>query len=179
MAISSEDLKFPIGRYTSPETITATLLKDWLDDLASLPHRLKNVLNGLSDEQLDMPYRPGGWTVRQLVHHLADSHLNAHCRIRLALTENSPTIKPYEQDEWAKLPDVLTMPVNHSLEILSGLHARWVFLIKNLNGQELNKSFVHPEHGKTFSVADMVGMYVHHGNNHLAQIEALKKRMDW
>ena len=174
-----QQLKYPIGGYKRPEVITPGIRENWIREIATLPGRLEAALAGWTDEQLDTPYRSGGWTVRQLVHHIADSHLNAHCRIRLALTEDKPTIKPYKQDEWVKLADVQSLPVSYSLDIVRGLHARWAFLLKNLNDNELQRSFVHPEHGTSFTVEGMIGLYAWHGNHHLAHIVELGKRNGW
>jgi hypothetical protein len=148
-------------------------------EIETLPLRLEAALAGWSDQQLDTPYRPGGWTVRQTVHHLADSHINAFCRLRLALTEEQPVIKPYDQNEWAKLADVKELPVQVSLDILKGLHARWTFLLKTLSEGEFQRSYVHPEYAKTYSVEEMVAVYAHHGNHHLAHITSLKERNGW
>jgi hypothetical protein len=148
-------LKYPIGAYKRPEVITDGIRENWIDEIASLPGRLEAALSGWADEQLDTPYRPGGWS---------------------ALTEENPTIKPYNQDEWAELPDVLLLPVSHSFDIIRGLHARWVFLLKRLNASDLQRTLVHPEHGKVFTVEDLIGQYAWHGNHHLAHITELTKR---
>ena len=176
---SLEQLQYPIGRYRRPDVITKDHLQSWSEEIAALPGLLEAALDGWPDEQLDTPYRPGGWTVRQLVHHIADSHMNAHCRLRLALTEEQPTIKPYEQDGWVKLADADQMPVSHSLGIVRGVHARWAFLLKNLEANQLQRTFVHPEHGKVFTVEEMNGLYAWHGKHHVAHITELKKRMKW
>ncbi|MEK7257648.1 MAG: YfiT family bacillithiol transferase [Bacteroidota bacterium] len=173
-----EHLQFPIGRYVKPDVFTKSYFETSIADIESLPARLEATLTGWSDEQLDTPYRPGGWTVRQLVHHLADSHINAFVRIHLALTEDNPTIKPYEQDDWVKLPDA-RMPIGVSLDVLRGLHARWAFLLKSLSEEQWKRTFFHPESQKIFAVEEMAGVYAHHGNNHLAQIEGLKAREGW
>lgn len=176
--MSNEKLKFPLGRYRAPNEITEALRSEWISQIATLPGRLETALAQLNDAQLDTPYRPGGWTVRQVVHHLADSHLNAYTRFKLALTELRPTIKPYEQDDWAKLPDT-GLPIGPSLDVLRGLHARWAFLLKNLDEAELARTYLHPEHGKEFSVDVTISMYAHHGDNHLAQITGLRERNGW
>ncbi len=174
-----EQLKYPIGQFTEPEVITPGIREKWIEDISSLPGRLETALAGWTDDQLDTPYRPGGWTVRQLVHHLADSHQHAHCRIRLALTEEQPVIKPYDQDAWIQLADVQSLPVIDSLNILRGVHARWAFLLKKLDVQALQRTFIHPEHGKSFTVENTIGTYAWHGNHHLAHITGLKERMGW
>lgn len=172
-------LQYPIGQYRQPDPITPEHLQSWTRQIAGLPGRLEAALTGLTDAQLDTPYRPGGWTVRQLVHHIADSHLNACCRVRLALTEDSPNIKPYDQDEWVKLPDAMTLPVGPSLNIIRGVHARWAFLLSNLDGTGFLRSFVHPEYGTVFTIASATGLYAWHGGHHLAHILELKKRNGW
>ena len=176
--MAHEKLIYPIGRYRKPENITDGLRRQWVASIATLPGKLEAALAGMTDAQLDTPYRPEGWTVRQLVHHIADSHLNAFARFRLALTEDNPTIKPYEQEDWAKLPDV-GMPVQPSLDLLRGLHARWAFMLQNLEPEELSRTYHHPEHNKSFSVDETIAMYAHHSDNHLAQITGLRERMGW
>lgn len=173
-----EKLKFPVGRFRLPDVITESIRNEWISQITTLPDRLEAALNGMADEKLETPYRPGGWTVRQLVHHIADSHMNAFIRFRLALTEEKPTIKPYEEKNWAKISDA-KMPVAPSLDILRGLHARWAFMLRNLDEAELKKTFIHPEHGQSFTVDETIGSYAHHGENHLAQITGLKERMGW
>ena len=173
-------LKYPIGKYARPDNITDVILTQWISDIETLPQRLTDSLQHLNDEQLDTPYRPDGWTVRQLVHHIADSHLNAHTRIRLALTELSPAIRPYDQDEWGKLPDANRLPVSYSLSIINGLHARWAYLLKQLKTDDLLRKWLHPEYGETYDVYDLIGMYAWHGDHHLAQINGLfKQREGW
>ncbi|MCB0520843.1 MAG: putative metal-dependent hydrolase [Lewinellaceae bacterium] len=170
-----EQLKYPIGKYKHPDFVTASMRHDWINRIAALPQKLEAVVQSKTEAQLDTPYRPGGWTVRQVVHHLADSHLNAHCRIRLALTEDHPTIKPYDQDKWAVLEDVKKLPVWPSLHILQGLHARWAFLLNSLDELHFQREFVHPEYGKTYTIDWMTGLYAWHGEHHLAQIANLKE----
>jgi GNAT superfamily N-acetyltransferase len=173
-----ERLKYPIGRHHKPGAITPAMRNAWLDDLDTLPDRLEAALSGLSDKQLDTNYRPGGWTLRQLVHHIADSHINAHCRLRWALTEASPIIKPYEEKEWSKLPDA-TLPVAASLSIIRGIHYRWVHLLKSLNNNGLERFYVHPADQKTYTLTDQLALYAWHSNHHLAHITRLRERRGW
>ena len=174
-----EELKYPIGKFSMPEKTNKAMHQVWLNDLAILPGRLESETATLNDKQLDTPYRPGGWTTRQLVHHIADSHLNAFCRIKLTLTEDSPTIKPYEEGAWAAMSDYTSLPIDSSLNILRGLHPRMVYVLKNLSDEAFQKYYVHPEYGKTYSLEAVLGLYAWHSNHHLSHILALKKRMDW
>ena len=148
-----------------------------IDELAGLPARLEEVIAGLSNAQLDTPYREGGWTVRQVVHHLADSHINAFVRAKLMLTEEHPTLKPYQQDRWAELVDV-QLPVAPSLAILRGLHERWVVLLRSLPEAAWSRTAHHPENGE-MTLDDILRLYARHGSTHAAQIEALRARMGW
>ncbi len=174
-----EDLRFPIGRFVSPDKITSENVHSYLNDITTLPQRLREEVHHLIDEQLDTPYREGGWTVRQVVHHLADSHMNSLIRFKLALTEEHPTIKPYFEERWAELEDSKTMPIEPALKMLEGIHARWVFLIQKAEPALLQRTFVHPQHGKVFRLDENLALYAWHGNHHLAHIKALKKRKGW
>ena len=174
-----EKLKYPIGKFSMPDHPLTSMHQEWLNDLATLPGRLESDVATMSEEQLDTPYRPEGWTCRQVVHHLADSHLNAFCRIKLTLTEKNPTIKPYHEGAWAEMSDYKNLPIGHSLEILRGLHVRMVHILKNLSSEELKKYYVHPEYGKTYTLETVMALYAWHCNHHLAHITELKKRMGW
>ncbi len=174
-----EKLKYPIGRFSMPESPSEDMHRRWINDLAALPGRLESAVATMNDEQLDTPYRPEGWTSRQVVHHMADSHLNAFCRIKLTLTEESPTIKPYYEGAWAKMSDYTNLPISHSLEILRGLHVRMVHILKSLTQDDLKKYYVHPEYGKTYTLESVMALYAWHCNHHLAHITELKKRMGW
>jgi hypothetical protein len=147
--------------------------------IAAAPAALRAAVAGLSDAQLDTPYRPGGWTVRQVVHHVPDSHLNAYVRIRLALTEDTPTIKPYEEARWAELPDARTLPIEVSLALLEGLHARWVGLLGGLGPADGARQFHHPEHGRLITVDELIAMYAWHGEHHVAHVTSLRARNGW
>lgn len=174
-----EQLKYPIGKFEKPTTITKDLLLKWISDISSFPARIKKEVNGLSDEQLDTPYRPDGWTIRQVVHHCADSHMNSLIRLKLALTEDQPTIRPYYEDRWAKLSDSKNMPIESSLKMIEGIHDRWTVLLNNLTEVEYGRIFIHPEHGKTFRIDENIGVYAWHCNHHLAHIQETKSRNNW
>ena len=174
-----EKLRYPIGKFTAPETFTSNYIKDNIAAIASFPERLKEAVLGLNESQLDTPYRTSGWTVRQVVHHCADSHMNCYIRLKWTLTEDNPTIKFYYEDRWSELHDNRTMPIAPTLALLEGLHYRIVYLLKNLSAAELEKTFVHPEHGKQYSISEIIGLYSWHGNHHLAHIKALAQREGW
>jgi len=172
------DLKYPIGRYQAPTTISVDQRSAWIEEMANLPANLTKAISGLSDAQLDTPYRPGGWTVRQVVHHIPDSHMNSYVRFRLALTENSPLIKPYEEAAWAELADAKNAPVAPSLAILEGLHARFVLMLRSLSAADFARTFRHPEVGEN-RLDWTLGLYAWHSRHHVAQITALRTRQAW
>ncbi len=174
-----EQWKYPIGRFQSPKTFTPQLLKKWIDQIDLLPTKLSEVVRDWSDEQLDTPYRPGGWTVRQLIHHIADSHLNSYLRFKWALTEDNPTIKPYDEKAWAKETEASTAPVGVSLDLLAALHRRWVLVMKNLSDPDLERCYIHPEMGTAIPLNVNVAHYAWHSEHHLAQIIKLKKSKNW
>ena len=174
-----EKLKFPVGKFVKPTHFTAEILRRYISDIETFPQRLKFEVEKLTDEQLTTEYRPGGWTIRQVVHHCADSHMNCLIRFKLTLTEEKPTIKPYLEDRWAELPDTKTMPVEPSLKLLEGLHARWVVLLKSLSQLDLKKTVVHPQHDKEFALDELMGLYAWHCNHHLAHVTTLKERKGW
>ena len=169
----TRDPRYPIGPWRTPETVDAAAIAAALDALAALPGELAAAAAELPDSRLDRPYRDGGWTLRQVVHHVADSHLNAYCRHRLALTETRPTICPYDQDAWSGLPDARTLPVAASLAILDGLHARWTALLRPLGRAEFEREFLHPERpGAPWRLGESVLHYAWHGRHHTGQILA-------
>jgi hypothetical protein len=174
-----ETLKYPIGHFVKPAHFTLEIISKCISDIETFPMRLRMETAHLSQEQLDTQYRPQGWTIRQVVHHCADSHMNSIIRFKLTLTEDKPTIKPYHEERWAELADSRTLPIGPSLQLLEGLHARWVVLLKSLTEEELHKSFIHPEHGKVTRLDENIGIYAWHCNHHLAHITTLKKRMGW
>lgn len=149
-----------------------------IQKIAELPTQIRETVKGLTDDQLDTPYREGGWTVRQVVHHLADSHVNGYARFRHLITEDHPTLKPYDQDQWAKLPDYYDLPLEPSFAILSGLHQRWAYMLANLEQSVWGKSCYHPEDGE-LSLDDLLEAYSNHGEKHIGHINALKEKMNW
>lgn len=174
------DLRYPIGRFELPAQLTTPERSALIDTIAATPAALRVAVRGLSDTQLDTPYRPGGWTVRQVVHHVPDSHLNSYVRFRLALTEEQPTIKPYDEARWAELPDAKGPLVAESLALLEALHARWVSLLRAMTPAEFARTLVHPERpGAPMSLDTMVALYAWHGRHHVAHITALRERMGW
>ncbi len=177
-ASTTADLRYPIGRYTPPANITARERSDWLSELEALPASLRLAIDNLNDEQLDTPYRPGGWTVRQVVHHLPDSHLNSYIRFRLALTEKSPTIKPYEEAAWAELSDAKSAPIEMSLMLAEALHQRWLMLLRSLSEEDFSRTFRHPEMGE-IRLDWTLGLYAWHSRHHVAQILNVRKRNGW
>jgi uncharacterized damage-inducible protein DinB len=175
-----ENLKYPIGQFQKPEKITVKDLGIWIKDIQNLPNDLKKTVSKLSDAQLDTPYRPDGWTVRQVIHHLADSHINAYTRFKLAMTEENPSIKPYEEALWAELEDGKNAPIALSITLLTVLHKRWVIFLKSVDKKTwAKKSYFHPESKKTSPLSEIIGLYSWHGRHHLAQIKALIERENW
>ncbi|MEH7110601.1 MULTISPECIES: YfiT family bacillithiol transferase [Bacillaceae] len=171
------DERYPIGKFQFDGEITGVITKDWISEIESLPALLREAVSSLDDNQLDTPYRNGGWTVRQVVHHVADSHMNAYVRFKLALTEENPVIKPYNEGKWAELPDY-SLPIEISLTLLETLHKRWVKLLHSLNPEDMKKTFVHPESGE-ITVGKNIGIYAWHGRHHLAHITSLISRKGW
>lgn len=174
-----EKLKFPIGKFEAPATYTSEYISDKIEEIATFPERIKKETLHLNEEQLDTPYRPGGWTVRQVIHHCAESHMNCFIRIKWALTENNPVIKAYDETLWSELPDNLKMPILPTLNLLEGLHYRLAFIMKNLSETDLEKSFIHPENNSEYRIKQIIGTYAWHGNHHLAHITNLKKYKNW
>ncbi|MBA2610625.1 MAG: bacillithiol transferase BstA [Bacteroidetes bacterium] len=174
-----EELKYPVGQYKKPASFTKEILENAISVIEQFPKKIKQEVEHLSDEQLDTPYRPEGWTIRQVVHHCADSHMNAHIRLKLALTETTPIIKPYTEALWAELEDTKNFPIHSSLIIIEGVHARWTAVLKNMSDIDFNRNFIHPEKGRTLSLHESTDMYAWHCNHHLAHITGLKKRKNW
>lgn len=172
------DLRYPLGKFSPRESVEDTLRHQLIQQIADAPANVRAAVNGLSDRQLDTPYREGGWTVRQVVHHLADSHLNAYTRTRLTLTESEPTVKPYEEKLWAELLDARTGPIEPSLQILESLHVRWVMLLRSLQPSDFSRRFRHPVSGMR-NLDWLLQLYSWHGRHHVAHIESLKERMKW
>jgi hypothetical protein len=174
---ASPDPRYPIGKFSRSAANVANH-KTAIATLAALPENLRSAVQGLNEQQLDTPYREGGWTVRQLVHHVADSHINAYVRVRLALTEDWPTIKTYEEKIWATLADARTAHVDLSLELLSALHQRWVLLLESLTEDQWQRGYTHPDHGRQ-TLAEAIAMYDWHSRHHVAHVTALRKRKGW
>ena len=174
-----EQLRYPIGTYRIPETITQEQREEWISILEHLPNRLEALVTPLSEEQLETPYRPEGWTVRQLVHHISDSHHHSYIRFKWALTEDNPVIKPYFEKEWSKLFDARTAPIQMSLDHLKAVHAKLVYLLKGLSLEQLQKKFTHPDGDEETTLDENIGRYAWHGSHHYAHIENLIKREDW
>jgi DinB superfamily len=172
------DLRFPIGKFHYDGPPSEEQKKAFLDDIAATPANLRTAVKGLSEAQLDTPYRPGGWTVRQVVHHLPDSHMNSYVRFKLALTEDEPTIKPYAEDRWAELADSKATPIEVSLTLLDSLHDRWVRLLRSLSPEDWKKTFRHPVLG-TMDLEKALAIYAWHGRHHVAHITELRKQKSW
>ncbi|MFL5381101.1 MAG: YfiT family bacillithiol transferase [Longimicrobiaceae bacterium] len=173
-----DDPRYPVGRYTPPDEITAEQRKVWIGQIAEAPAKLRDAVRGLSDEQLDTPYRDGGWTVRQVVHHVPDSHMNAFVRFKLALTEDTPAIKTYDEAEWARLPDVRETPIETSLTLLDALHERWLHLLRAMDEEQWQRAFRHPEWGE-IRIDQTLGLYAWHGRHHVAHVTGLRERQGW
>lgn len=168
--MSMEQLQYPIGRPDRRSPLDAPSRAAKIDQIAALPAELREAVAGLSEDQLDRNYREGGWTVRQLVHHLADSHINAFCRFRLGVTEEHPTIRPYDEAAWARLPDVAATPIEASLGILDGVHARLAALLRGLPAEAFARTVFHPEGERTLTLDELLGEYSWHGRHHIAHI---------
>jgi len=163
------DLRYPIGQFQIPKEVTSKQVQEWIEDIRLLPKQLEEALSGATEQALAKSYRENGWTVLQLVHHIADSHMNSYIRFKLALTEDEPTIKPYNEAEWAMLPDS-EMPIATSLKLIESLHERWVYLLTSLTDKQLQRAFNHPDSGLT-TLAEAIGLYAWHGKHHLAHIQ--------
>jgi DinB superfamily len=172
------DLRYPVGKY-EPQPFSADLKEAWLKDIKFLPQAVENAILNLDKAQLETPYREGGWTVHQLVHHLADSHINAYCRFKLGLTEESPTIRPYEEKLWAELDDVKHLPVNISITLLYALHTRWYETMRHLGDTTWQRAIIHPEQDRPMTLWHLLGMYAWHGRHHVAHITCLRQRNHW
>jgi hypothetical protein len=176
---SLEHLRFPIGRFTYQGPLSPAQRLDCIARIEAAPAVIRRAASSLSEGQLDTPYREGGWTVRQVVHHVPDSHLNAYTRFRLALTEPVPTIRPYHEDRWAELPDARHAPIDLSLALLDALHRRWVLLLRSLGPADWERRYLHPEHGREWALDEVLAMYAWHGEHHAAHITRLRDRMGW
>ncbi len=173
-----EELRYPIGKFQYNADEAKQNRAALIEKIAEVPAKLRNAVNGLSEEQLQTPYRPAGWTVKQTVHHVADSHMNSFVRFKLALTETIPPVKPYEESLWAELPDGKDVPVEFSLMLIEGLHKRWETLLRSLKDDDFGRQLTHPEHG-LIDLNYLVALYAWHGEHHIAHITNLRQRMNW
>jgi hypothetical protein len=177
--VRETDLRYPIGKFSFDSPIDDADCPILIAAIAEAPGALRAAVSGLTREQLDTPYRPGGWRVKQVVHHLPDSHMNAYVRFKLALTENEPTIKTYEEAAWAELTDSRRVPIEVSLDLLDALHLRWVVLLRSMGPVDFARGLVHPEHGRVLTLKQMLGLYAWHGRHHVAHIASLRQREGW
>jgi hypothetical protein len=178
MTTTATDPRYPIGKYEA-QPFSEKLWKEWLMDVSNLPQHMENAILNLDQAQLDTPYRDGGWTVKQVVHHVADSHMNAYIRFKLGLTEDNPTIKPYDEAAWAEMADTKNLPINISLTILHAVHRRWDEILKNMSREDLDRTVFHPEHKKQFTLWQFLGLYSWHSRHHVAHITSLREKMKW
>lgn len=174
----NEELKYPIGKYIA-QPFSEKLLGEWLTDIRNLPQHLEHSILNLDEAQLNTAYREGGWTLQQVVHHVADSHINAYTRFKLALTEDNPTIRPYDEVAWAEMNDTKNLPINISVTLLYALHARWYEILRHLSEADLNRTIYHPEHKKEMTLWFLLGMYAWHCRHHTAHVTSLRERMGW
>lgn len=172
------DLRYPIGQY-EPQPFSKELKESWLADIKFLPQAIEHAITNLDEAQLHTPYREGGWTVHQLVHHVADSHMNAYIRFKLGYTEDKPTIRPYEEKLWAVTADVQNLPINISITLLHALHKRWHDFLLSFTDQDFQRTIYHPEHKKEFTLWHLLGMYAWHSRHHTAHITELRNRINW
>lgn len=173
------DLRYPVGRFDWDAPISQADYPILIATIAETPGALRSAVAGLSRDQLETRYRPGGWTVKQVVHHVPDSHLNAYTRFKLALTEDEPTIKPYNESAWAELADSRRVPIEVSLELLDALHLRWVTVLRSMDAADFQRGLRHPERGQVLTLQQMLGLYAWHGRHHVAHITSLRKREGW
>lgn len=172
----STDLQYPIGQFNKPAIIKEKHIKSWIQDLEELPKKVTELANNLNANQLEMRYRKGGWTARQVIHHLHDSHHHGYIRFKWTLTENSPIIKAYYEDRWAELFDSTSAPIQLSLNLLDALHAKWVYFLKGLSLEDLQQYFIHPEGNVKITLAEDIGIYAWHGNHHLAHLQIIASK---
>ncbi|TPN85402.1 YfiT family bacillithiol transferase [Aquimarina algicola] len=169
------DAKYPIGKFECPINITQDHIQKWILDIEELPSKIINLVSGFTEEQLETSYRENGWTARQLIHHIHDSHHHGYIRFKWAMTENNPVIKAYNEVLWAELFDAKQAPIELSLDMIKALHAKWVYFLKGLSPDDLQKTFIHPEGDVTLSLAEDIGIYSWHGNHHLAHLKIISK----
>jgi len=174
-----EKLKYPIGKVEIPSEITEDKLNEWIQIIEEFPNKIEHLVNNLSENQLDSIYRKNGWTIRQVVHHCADSHMNSYIRFKWTLTEDKPVIKAYFEERWAEIFDSKSAPINLSLNSIKSVHAKWVYLLKGLTSEDLKKEFIHPVSNEAVSLAKNIGIYSWHCNHHYAHIYNLLERKNW
>jgi hypothetical protein len=174
-----ELLRYPIGKFKSPVSISNDDIKRWIDYLKIFPQKMRDAVTDLNDAQLDTPYRDGGWTIRQVVHHVPDSHMNAYIRFKLALTEDNPVIKPYMEDRWAELPDSKSAPIAASLNMLESIHVRWMYVVEHMSSADFKRTFHNPESKVTRTLEVVLSLYDWHAKHHLSHVTELRKRMNW
>jgi hypothetical protein len=172
------DPRYPIGKFAMPASVTSALRQSAIERIAETPGNIRAAVKGLSESQLETPYREGGWTIRQVVHHVPDSHVNAYVRLKLALTESAPTIKPYAEEKWAELSDSRSTPIETSLTLLESLHSRWVLLLRALKSEDFSRKLIHPDHGER-NIDWLLFIYGWHGPHHTAHITELRKSKGW
>jgi len=172
-------LQYPIGKFIKPGQVSSQLLDKLIVTIETFPDRLKKEVAHLNDSQLDTPYRPEGWTIRQVIHHCCDSHMNGFIRHKLTLVEHKPTIKPYPEALFAELTDSVAMPIEPALQLLEGLHKKWAVLMKSMKMEDLKRIYIHPEHGREFELGESIALYAWHSDHHLAHITSLKKSKGW
>ena len=173
-----EDIRYPVGKWIRQPSVDADACATLIEQVASAPAALAAAVKGLTDAQLDTPYRDGGWTPRQIVHHIADSHMNAYVRFKLGVTEDNPTVKPYDEKTWAETVDSRTAPVQVSLPVIEGVHTRWVQFLRSLDGASLSRTIMHPERGP-MTLTDLLQLYAWHGRHHTAHITGLREQRGW
>jgi hypothetical protein len=175
----TRDARYPVGRFKYDGDTSREAIDRSIADIAALPERLRAAVGGLDETQLDTPYREGGWSSREVVHHVADSHMNAYVRCKLALTEDKPTVKSYDEAEWAKLADVQIVPISVSLSLLDALHTRFVALLRSMSDADFERSYIHPDHGRAVPMREVVALYAWHGRHHTAHVTGLRERNGW
>ena len=178
MTENIEQLQYQIGRYQKPDSYSPQLVQGWINVLRALPSWMDACIENLDENQLLIPYREGGWNIKQVVHHVADSHMNAYIRLKLALTEDNPTIKPYNEGAWALLPDTDIVPVNVSVTLLHAVHRRWVALLEHMKPEDWLRTYYHPQYQKNFELWDMTALYAWHSKHHTAHITSLRERLN-
>ena len=177
--LTLETLRYPVGKFSFTEQISAEEIASMIKTIEELPAKLRNAVSDMNEDQLNTPYRDGGWTVRQVVHHLFDSHSNSYTRMKLAMTEDNPTIKPYLEARWAELEDGKNTPVELGLNLLELLHKRWLIFLRSLTEKDLQRTFFHPDNKRSQTIAQTIDLYAWHCRHHLAHITELKKRIQW